>query len=108
MGDGSGIPRKGPVAHSYIVCENPWANQNTRQKFGKHPYPFSHNSKLKDRIVGPGYVNRETGRIPSNADCKKMLVCPEDKNRMCQEGPTREGYNLGLDNCHDWANLRSE
>jgi hypothetical protein len=95
----------GPIGHSYIVCEDPFDNDRTDQ-FGFHPKPFDEGGGF----TGAGYVNQELGRDPNymGTTCRKKLVCPDQKQSMCQEGPwyghryTMDGC-IG-DNCHNWAN----
>jgi hypothetical protein len=72
---------------------------NTQSFDGKQP-------RDGGSFYGPGHVLRE----PFNdfRDCREKKICPNDKERMCKEGPTTSVYFLPSPwhNCHAWANGR--
>jgi len=103
-GDDSSIRQSGVISHSYISCVDPATidlSDPLPPLFGKHPRKFGEKGSS---VFGPGYINREVDRNVLKAKCKKMIICPEDKERMCQEGPSLHSYNLLTLNCHIWAN----
>ncbi|MCZ7591512.1 MAG: RHS repeat-associated core domain-containing protein [Kiritimatiellae bacterium] len=102
-GPDSWIPKIGPLSHTFIVCEDPTANPGTDQKFGKQPG----DKGIEGGFRGPGCIEEEP--YSDFSDCKERKVCPAEKSRMCQEGPTEDSYFMFSPsrNCHGWGNRRS-
>jgi len=95
----------GPISHSYVSIEDPIANPQTPQLFGKHPRPFGESGSP---FTGPGFINQEVGRDPAQAmSIERKMVCPADRDRMSRQGNTEQPYRFGSLNCHDWANGKS-
>ena len=94
------IPIIGPLSHTYIVCPD-------GKRWGFHPRPFCESGLP---YCGPGSVNEEVDRRPSQADCKPKYICPKEARRMCPDAgkPNTECYYgmIGCfsGNCHEWGN----
>lgn len=102
-GPDSWIPKIGPLSHTFIVCVDPATNPDTDQKFGKQPGGKGREGGIR----GPGCIEEEP--YSDFSDCKERKVCPAEKARMCQEGPTDDSYFMFSPrrNCHGWGNRRS-
>ncbi len=117
---GSNIPKIGPLSHTFIACQDPasYSGGGGFPAFGKQPEPYRYGNGGNilppgSRFRGPGYI--ETEPFTDFSDCRVKMVCPADKKRMCQRGPTQDPYFLpGIlpipgvgSNCHDWGNCRT-
>lgn len=85
----------GPISHTFISCEDPNINPNSRERYGKQPRKKGLPQPPCGAFYGPGYVCREDSKFTTNPSyCVKKMVCPSEYARMCKEGTTESPYFL--------------
>jgi RHS repeat-associated protein len=101
----SGIPRIGPLSHSYVSSEDPTQYSTKKCGYGKQPHK-KYNPK-NNPIWGPGYITPEFFDYDGTImDSKKVEVCPAIKKYLTTAGKAKSFYFLlsPWNNCHGSAN----
>jgi RHS repeat-associated protein len=114
-GQDSGYPFVCPLCHEFVACDDPSTTPRDKiRAFGKQPRALNPDgsSPPGSDTSGPGYISPEQymSQPGDFSHCTRKQVCPSEKQRQCQAGPTRDPYETGSSvlNCQGWANGRSQ